>query len=107
MSRIVPVVPKERTEQPQQVFRMVNGQKVLMMLVRMRCEACHADHRMLIEEDMPLGRLPELTKETFRCKCKHRIPTITKMDKSLMSINAVPFSQLQNIGLFAGAKASA
>lgn len=72
-----------------------------MMLVRMRCEACGADHRMLVSADTPLGALPQITKETFRCHCKRHIPKITTMSKSLMSINGVPFRELQ--GLFATA----
>ena len=68
-----------------------------MMLVRMRCEACHEDHRMMVSAELPLAALPDLTKRTFRCDCKRHIPTITKMDKSLMSINGVPFRQLQGL----------
>jgi hypothetical protein len=81
---------------------MVKGQDGTMvpsMMVRMRCEACITDHRMLVAIDTPLGALPEITKSTFRCNCKRHIPTITKMDKSLMSINGVPFAQLEGLGM--------
>lgn len=94
------LAPKE----PQQIVKMVDGRRVVCMLVRMRCERCGEDHRLVVEEDLPLARIPELTKETFRCKCKRRIPTITKMDKSLMSINAVPFRLLKGLPMFAGTK---
>lgn len=76
------------------------------MLIRMRCEACHEDHRMMVGADTPLGALPEITKRTFTCKCKRKIPTITKMDKSLMSINGVPFRELKGLSMFIGTKES-
>lgn len=79
-----------------------DGTPVPAMLVRMRCESCQKDHRMLVASDAPLGALPELTKSTFRCDCKRHIPTITKMDKSLMSINGVPFRDLEGLGMFIG-----
>lgn len=72
-----------------------NGQMVYSMLVRMRCESCLADHRMLVPEDMDFKHLPDVTKQTFRCNCKRGIPTITKMDRSLMSINGIPLAQLK------------
>ena len=98
------LTPQAPRREPKQIVRIVNGQKVIMMLVRMRCEACGDDHRLVVESDLPLGRLPEITRENFRCKCKSRIPKITKMDKSLMSINAVPFRLLKGLPMFAGAK---
>lgn len=84
------------------MMRGQDGQLVPSMLVRMRCEECQIDHRMIVPVDTPIGALPELTKSTFRCNCKRHIPTITKMDKSLRAINGVPFPQLKGLGLFAG-----
>ena len=74
------------------------------MLIRMRCEECGLDHRMVVAASTPIGMLPELTKSTMRCNCKRHIPTITKMDKSLMSINGVPFRKLKGLPMFLGAK---
>ena len=85
-----------------QIIRYIDGKPVAMMLVRMRCEACGKDHRMLIPESTPVGALPELTKSTFRCSCKRHIPTISRMDRSLKTINGVPFEQLKGLGLFNG-----
>jgi hypothetical protein len=65
-----------------------------MMMVRMRCEACRTDHRMLVQFDTPLSALPDITKSTFKCRCKRGIPTITHMMDSLMSINGVPFKKV-------------
>ena len=83
-----------------------DGQMVPSMMIRMRCEACGVDHRMLVGSDLPLAVLPDLTKRSFHCNCKRHIPTITKMDKSLMSINGVPFSRLKGLGMFNGTKES-
>ena len=74
-------------------FHDVN-QRVPAMMVRMRCESCEQEARLLVASDMPLGMLPEATKKAFRCKCRRHIPTITKMDRSLMSVNGVPFKEL-------------
>lgn len=82
----------------------VDGTMVPSMMVRMRCERCQTDHRMLIGSDVPLALLPDMTKRTFRCECKSHIPTITKMDRSLMSINGVPFRQLKGLSMFEGTK---
>ena len=74
-----------------------DGTMVPAMMVRMRCEECRQDHRMMVGSDVPLAAIPDITKSTFRCKCKRHIPTITKMDRSLMSINGVPFRQLKGL----------
>ena len=74
------------------------------MLVRMRCEACLTDHRIVVAASTPIGLLPDITKRSLRCNCRRHIPTITKMDKSLRSINGVPFKQLRGLPMFAGAK---
>lgn len=76
------------------------------MLIRMRCESCFTDHRIVVAASTPLGALPDITKRTLKCKCRSHIPTITKMDKSLMSINGVPFRQLEGLKMFAGVKES-
>ena len=88
---------KERDANRMPMVKGADGTMVPAMLVRMRCEECHQDHRMLVGSDVPLGALPDITKSTFRCKCKRHIPTITKMDRSLMSINGVPFRQLKGL----------
>lgn len=80
---------------------MVNGQP--MMLVRMRCPACAFDYRFLVQVDLPLMDLPEVTKKTMRCKCRNKIPKIdrnTPIESTLMSINAVPFKDLKERQLF-------
>lgn len=74
---------------------VING--VPMMLVRMRCPSCLEDGRFLVEVNLPLAALPEVTKRSMRCKCDNHIPKIKKstpLDGSLMSINGVPFAVL-------------
>lgn len=74
------------------------------MMIRMRCEGCFMDHRMVVAASTPIGLLPDIASRTMRCKCKRHIPTFTKMDKSLMSINGVPFRELEGLPMFAGTK---
>lgn len=74
------------------------------MLIRMRCEDCLTDQRMVVAASTPLALLPDMTKRTMRCRCKRHIPRITRMDRSLMSINGVPFRQLKGLPMFAGTK---
>ena len=69
------------------------------MLVRMRCPDCLMDMRFCVEVTTPLAVLPELTKKSFKCYCKNHIPKIgktTPIEKTLMSINAVPLRTLLN-----------
>lgn len=71
---------------------------VPMMIIRMRCPECLFDYRFLVEMTTPLAALPEITKQTMRCNCKDHVPKInnhTPVEKSLMSINAVPFKKLR------------
>jgi hypothetical protein len=81
-----------------------DGTPVPGMMICMRCEECRTDHRMLVGSDTPIGALPDMTKRTFKCRCRRGIPKITKMDRSLMSINGVPFMQLKGLPMFAGTK---
>lgn len=94
----------KKKERKMPLVKGSNGEMVPSMMVRMRCEACLKDHRMLVAFDLPLAMLPEITKSTFRCDCKRHIPTITKMNKSLMSINGVPFHQLEGFKNFTDVK---
>lgn len=76
-----------------------DGKMVPALLVRMRCEGCRDDHRMLVPYDTPLPVLPELAKHTQRCRCRKGIPTYTDLYKSLRSINGVPLRVLRERGL--------
>lgn len=99
MSKITTVPRRQVQEAQRDMTKMprvlgASGEMVPSMMVRMRCEGCEKDHRMLVGSDTPLGLLPDICKRTFKCDCRRHIPTITKMDRSLMSVNGVPFKEL-------------
>lgn len=74
-------------------------QQAPMMMIRMRCPACLCDGRFLVEATTPLEVLPEIAKQVMRCWCDNHVPKIfrnTPIETTLMSINAVPFSELKN-----------
>lgn len=68
--------------------------KTPTVLIRMRCPECLYDYRFLVQIDTPITDLPEIAKQIMACKCDNHIPKIkksTSLDKSLMSINGIPF----------------